>query len=332
MHRFLAHLVIWGTVFTLIQNPECLWSQEPVETLDPQQAGEDFRFQGEYRGEVQTDDGPLPLGLQVIALGKGNFEAKAYTGGLPGAGWDGEEVLSAKGTLSDGKVTITAKQGSAVLSNGQAVVSNPDGQVVGTLNQIVRKSPTLGAKPPENAIVLFDGTSAEQFENGKLSPEGWLIQGTKTKLKMGSVQLHLEFLLPFKPEARGQGRGNSGCYLQSRYEVQVLDSFGLEGKNNECGGIYSVKAPDLNMCFQPLSWQTYDIDFTAATFDESGKKTADARMTVKHNGVLIHHNVAVPKSTTASPLKEGPEPGPLYLQDHGNPVRYRNIWIVPQED
>lgn len=331
MHRFLHQLLLLGTILTLISDPLSLWSQEPIDTLDPQKAGVDFQFQGEYLGEIQTNDGPLSLGLQVIARGKGNFEVKSYNGGLPGAGWDGEEVISAKGTLKDGKVNIQAKQGTAVLSNGQAVISNPDGQIVGTLNHIVRKSPTLGVKPPEDAIVLFDGNSAEHFQNGKVSLEGWLIQGTKSKLNMGSFELHIEFLLPFKPEANGQGRGNSGCYMQSRYEVQVLDSFGLEGKNNECGGIYSVKAPDINMCFPPLSWQTYDVDFTAAKFDESGKKTEDARMTVKHNGVLIHHNVKVPKSTTASPLKEGPEPGPLYLQDHGNQVRFRNIWVVPKQ-
>jgi hypothetical protein len=140
--------------------------------------------------------------------------------------------------------------------------------------------------------------------------------------------MHLEFLLSYMPSARGQGRANSGCYAQGRYEVQILDSFGLTGEHNECGGIYSIKKPDVNMCFPPLSWQTYDIDFTAAKFDDAGKKTADAKMTVRHNGVVIHDNVSAPKTTTAAPLGEGKEPGPIYLQDHGNPIRFRNIWIV----
>ena len=108
----------------------------------------------------------------------------------------------------------------------------------------------------------------------------------------------------------------------------MLDSFGLAGKHNECGGIYSIKDPDLNMCFPPLQWQTYDIDFTAAKYDKDGKKTANARITVRHNGVLIHDNVELPKRTTASPLAEGPEPGFLHLQDHSNPLRFRNIWVV----
>ncbi|MBW3600671.1 MAG: DUF1080 domain-containing protein, partial [Planctomycetes bacterium] len=136
--------------------------------------------------------------------------------------------------------------------------------------------------------------------------------------------------LPYQPQDRGQARGNSGVYLQGRYEVQMLDSFGLEGKQNECGGLYSVKDPDVNMCYPPLEWQTYDIDFTAARYDEEGKLTADPRVTVRHNGVVIHDDVELPgeRNTTAAPVKPGPEGGPVYLQDHGNPVRYRNIWVA----
>ncbi len=144
--------------------------------------------------------------------------------------------------------------------------------------------------------------------------------------------MHLEFKLPYMPAARGQARGNSGCYLQGRYEVQILDSFGLEGKNNECGGIYEIKDPDVNMCLPPLAWQTYDIDYTAARYDASGGKTANARITVSHNGVVIHDNVELPRATRAAPVKEGPEPGPIYLQDHGNPVRFRNIWVVEKRE
>jgi hypothetical protein len=149
-----------------------------------------------------------------------------------------------------------------------------------------------------------------------------------SKQKFGNCQVHLEFRTPFQLTASGQGRGNSGCYLQGRYEVQVLDSFGLEGLDNECGGIYSIARPSVNMCYPPLSWQTYDIDFTAATYDDAGAKLKNARMTVRHNGVVIHNDVECDHATTAAPVAEGAEPGPLYLQDHGNPVRYRNIWIV----
>ena len=112
--------------------------------------------------------------------------------------------------------------------------------------------------------------------------------------------------------------------------MQVLDSFALEGQHNECGGIYSTKAPLVNMCFPPLTWQTYDVDFIAAKFKD-GKKEANATMTVRHNGVLIHDKTVCDHATTASPMREGPQPGPVFFQDHGNPVRYRNIWVVDKK-
>jgi len=304
--------------------------QKPINTLSEKEAGPDFPFQGEYAGTVHTDDGDLKIGLQVIAQGKGSFEAKGYRGGLPGDGWNREKSFAGKGVREGDQLALTGDKGLAVIEDGKATIRDSDGNMLGTLEKVVRKSPTLGARPPENGVVLFGGPDANQFENGKVSPEGWLIQGTKSKPTMQSFDLHLEFMLSYMPEARGQGRANSGCYMQSRYEVQVLDSFGLSGEDNECGGLYSIKKPDVNMCFPPLSWQTYDISFTAAKFDDQGKKTANARMTVKHNGVTIHDDVELPKSTTAAPMKEGPGPGPLYLQDHGNQIRYRNIWYVPK--
>jgi hypothetical protein len=157
------------------------------------------------------------------------------------------------------------------------------------------------------------------------------MQGINSKSTFRDFTIHVEFRIPFEPTKRGQGRGNSGLYLQGRYEVQMLDSFGLEGRNNECGGIYGIKDPDVNMALPPLAWQTYDIDYTAAKFDAASKKIANARITVKHNGVVIHQDVELPKGTTAAPVKEGPEPGPIHLQDHGNPVRYRNIWVVEKK-
>jgi len=145
-----------------------------------------------------------------------------------------------------------------------------------------------------------------------------------TKRTFGDHTLHLEFRTPFEPDARGQGRGNSGMYLQGRYEVQVLDSYGLEGRDNECGGMYSVKAPDVNMCAPPLQWQTYDVEFQAERVNAAGERQ-NPRMTVLHNGVLIHNDVEITVPFTPGGLGEA---GGLLLQDHGNRLRYRNIWVV----
>lgn len=304
------------------------WAWGPAVT-DPAKADADFAFQGEYVGEVPIETGKVKFGVQVIALGGGKFRAVGHFGGLPGDGWNGDPKIEVDGQLKENAVVFKADQGAGTLKQGKITVTDNNGNVVGELDRVERKSPTLGTKPPAGAKVLFDGTNADAWQNGRVD-EGLLVQGTTSKDKFGSHKLHIEFRLPYQPEDRGQGRGNSGLYLQGRYEVQMLDSFGLEGKDNECGGIYSVKKPDVNMCFPPLAWQTYDVEYTAAKFDADGKRTANPRVTVYHNGVVIHKDLELPgeRSTTAAPVKPGPEAGPVYLQDHGNPVRYRNIWVV----
>jgi 3-keto-disaccharide hydrolase len=296
---------------------------------DPKKADADFPFQGEYAGTIKSEDGEQKVGLQVIALGGGKFHAVGYHGGLPGAGWNGKSPNEADGELNDGAAVFAGAETIAAIKDGMATIASKTGKPFGQLTKTHRESPTLGAKPPEGAVVLFDGKSADAFTNGKMTDDGLLIQGCTSKQKFGSCKLHIEFRLPYQPEDRGQQRGNSGIYIGGRYECQMLDSFGLEGENNECGGIYEVKAPDVNMCLPPLAWQTYDIEYTAAKY-EGDKQVASPRVTVRHNGVVIHDNVELPgdRSTRAAPNKPGPEPGPVYLQDHGNPVRYRNLWLV----
>lgn len=300
-------------------------------TLDEARKDPDFAFQGEYEGELGDQDGKQKWGLQVIALGNGKFHAVAYNGGLPGAGWNKDEKVEVDGSLQDGAVTFKGERATATIKDGVVLVVSPTGKSLGEMKKVERKSPTLGKKPPEGAVVLFDGQNGDAFTDPKKFVDGLMSQGITSKQKFQDVTLHLEFLLSYMPAARGQGRANSGCYLQGRYEVQILDSFGLSGEHNECGGIYSIRKPDVNMCLPPLQWQTYDIEYTAAKFDANGKKTANAKMTVLHNGVLIHKDVELPKATTAAPVAEGPEPGPIFLQDHGNPIRFRNIWLVEKK-
>ena len=294
-----------------------------IVAITREQVDADFAMQGEYTGKLAG----AKAGVQVVALGGGKFDVVLYRGGLPGDGWSGKPLDKERGNAetADGKVKLTLAAQTGSLAGGKLTLG------ADTLERVERKSPSLGAAAPAGAIVLFDGSNTDAWEGAGMDALKQLKEGQNTKQKFQSYTIHLEFMLAYKPAARGQERGNSGFYNQSRYEVQVLDSFGLEGKDNECGGIYSIKAPDLNMCYPPLQWQTYDIEYTAAKFDAAGKKTANARTTVKHNGVLIHKEVELPKATTAAPLGEGPEPGPLHLQNHGNPVRYRNIWIVEKK-
>jgi mono/diheme cytochrome c family protein len=275
-----------------------------ADTPEAAAADPDFLLQGEYKG--------TNVGFQIVALGGGEFSIVKLPGGLPGAGWTGKDRQVADGDSEDVRDLIESQK----------------------LMRVERKSPTLEMKPPADAVVLFDGTQgsldAHWQPGAKMTPDGLLIQGVTSKDTFTDYSLHVEFRLPYMPAARGQGRGNSGVYYQGRYETQVLDSFGLEGKDNECGGLYSIRDPDLNMCLPPLAWQTYDAEFTAARWDAAGKKIANAKLTVRLNGVVVHQDVEGPKITTAAPVAESPSPGPVYIQDHGNPVRFRNIWAVPR--
>jgi hypothetical protein len=196
--------------------------------------------------------------------------------------------------------------------------------------------------PPSDALVLFDGQDLSKWTSESGGAARWTVQdGTATvngtgsiltKQEFGDCQLHVEWAAPAKVEGEGQGRGNSGVYLQGRYEVQVLDSFGLAGLDNECGGIYKQAAPKVNMCFPPLQWQTYDIDFQAARLDESGKVIKAAAVTVKHNGVVIQEGVELKAPTSRRGAQGGAlDQGPINLQFHANPVFYRNLWLVEKK-
>jgi hypothetical protein len=200
--------------------------------------------------------------------------------------------------------------------------------------------------PPPGALVLFDGKNLQENwvmrKDGK-APAAWKlleggiaqVNGTGDVISKqtfdGKFYLHVEFRVPYMPKDKGQGRGNSGVYVQGRYEVQILDSYGLESKNNDCGAIYEVAAPKINACKAPTVWQSYDIHFQSPKF-ENGKKVRPAAMTVYQNGVKIHDNVQIPVDHTRAGMETDPStPGPILLQDHGNPVQFRSVWLVPEK-
>lgn len=309
--------------------PKAPATPPPQAATDPAAADEDFPLQGEFVGQMRDN----PFAIQVIALGKGQFDAVMCPGGLPGAGWTRQPPARQRvsGKRDGAGVRFSGNGWTANLKPEEIQLLDFKGTGIGTLRRVHRTSPTLGQKPPADAVVLFEGKDVKAFKPGaRMTPDGLLMEGATSLEEFGDCTLHLEFMLSYMPEARGQARSNSGVYLQGRYEVQVLDSFGLNGENNECGGVYTVAKPQVNMCLPPLEWQTYDIDFQAPTFDAGGKKTDDAHVTVKHNGVLVQDGVAVPQPTTAAILAKEAVKGPLYLQDHHNPVRFRNVWIIPK--
>jgi uncharacterized protein (TIGR03000 family) len=317
----------------------------------------DFRIQGEY----VSDGSGAKLGCQVIALGNGQLQAVVLPGGLPGAGWDGKDKSLMQGQVEGDRAVFTPATGkrryiaqnAAEFSatskfppvgqknytgsaDGKTMMINDAGKTI-NLKKIVRHSKTLGEKAPSSATILFDGKSTDEWTGGgRLDKEHGILNtdghSLFTKRKFNNYTVHLEFMLPYRPAARGQGRGNSGFYQVRQYEVQILDSFGLEGRKNECGAIYETVAPKVNMCLPPLQWQTYDIDFTNAVADpKDPKKIAKhARITCRHNGEVILDTFEIPRPTGGASGQEG-TPGQLELQGHGNPLQFRNIWIVEKK-
>jgi hypothetical protein len=325
----------------------------------------DFKFQGEYLLELENRPA---IGAQVIALGNGTFQAVLTKRGLPGMGWDGSAKALLDGKLDGDKVVFTPVAGkrkylaqspmefaaatkfrpvpvdevSAVITGDVMMIEILEGgkKERGEMKKITRKSPTLGAKAPDGAIVLFDASNTEEWKGGRLDKKTGLLNtdgsDITTKRKFSNYIAHVEFMLPYRPDARGQGRGNSGFYQVDQYEVQILDSFGLEGKDNECGGVYTRLSPTVNMCLPPLQWQTYDVDFTNAV-REGDKVVKKARLTLKHNGVVVHDNAEIVGVTGGARAlnKKGEEPegtpGVLRLQGHGNPLQFKNIWVVEKK-
>ena len=285
---------------------------KPPTWLDAEEAKKEhfgFALLGEYKLKDETR-------LQVAPLKNGQFLMTFYDSfGFPGRGWKGKHTQS---NVVDRAYVEKTLKGSD------------------RMNYI---SPTMGKKAPENAkLVLPNG-----FTNVK--EDGYLWAGGKTEKDVGSFKMHLEFRLPYKPHRNpsNQDKGNSGIYIYNNYEVQVLDSFGLNYSAKEfpfkteskptqwCGCLYKMKMADVNMCLPALVWQTYDIEFTAPVF-EGDKKVKNAILTVYHNGVKIHDKVELKTGTGMGARRKQLAKGPIIFQDHGNPTVFRNVWIVETDD
>ncbi len=199
----------------------------------------------------------------------------------------------------------------------------------------------LPGKPPSDAIVLFDGKDLSHWVTDGGAPPRWKVENGYvevarpggnliSKEEFGDCQIHVEFATPNPPSGIDQGRGNSGVIIMGRYEIQVLDSYENQTyPDGQCAAIYGQYPPLVNASRKPGEWQWYDIVFIAPRFD-GDKLVSPAYLTVFHNGVLVHHHAevlgAMAHRALAKYAPHGPK-GPLLLQDHGNPVRYRNIWV-----
>jgi len=287
---------------------------------------------GAWDGKFEIIENDKAIGAGTLSDSVTDTNA-TFTGA---ASLDSEYLLTA--TSVDGKMTGHFTPG-RLSAKGSTKPDRKGGTPLPfELTRIQVKPPSLGAAPPEGAVVLLRDGNQDAWET---RPEKWspIANGgfevanpaIVTKQEFGSAKVHLEFATPYMPNegVGSQARGNSGVYVQGRYEIQVLDSFGVEPQNNLCGGIYKIAVPLAEAALPPLTWQTYDIEFYAPKFDAAGKKTQDAELTVLHNGITIHDHLKLPNATPGGITDvEGPL-GPLLLQHHNDRVQFANIWVQP---
>ena len=296
-----AVILAFVVVFAVI--PGWLLSANAEGSFDPLKVDP---FMGDYEGTYSaTGREPVPVEGKVVPEGGG-----AYRVSLAGKG-PANEIggihAEIAGDVADGSVVLSGSSGGVEwvgsIRDGRLHAAVP-GHYGGSfdLKHVLRESPTAGQAPPEGAVVVLayeestpPDLSGWTNDTWTALPDGSMKVGkgaNRTKATFRDIDLHMEFATPYEPEKRGQGRGNSGVYFQERYEIQVLDSFGLILRAGDCGAIYDVAIPPKNACFPPLSWQTYDATFRAPRFNKDGKITEPAWLTVSHNGVQIHHKTS----------------------------------------
>jgi hypothetical protein len=291
---------------------------------------------GQYEGTFYPDS-QVKMNATAKVVDEGNnryridIEAKSSDPTLEGA------FIEIYGDANDRLVNIAGNAGGypwhGQIKDGHLSAGSEYGQHF-ELDWVESKSPNAGMEPPQGAVILLPyqvGTKADLSgwtnANWKALDDGVMqcARGkgaNKTKQEFSDIKhFHIEFKLPLEPTKRGQGRANSGVYLLDRYEVQVLDSFGLVHTSGDCGGLYNLARAKVNASLPPETWQTYDITFRTARLDENGKVKELPQVTVIHNGIKIHDNQEI---TGSNPRMKGP----IQLQDHGHDIEFRNIWIV----
>ena len=321
-------------------------SQANIEPIPP--------FMGDWEGgwvDAPQKDGNARnnpgLVARVIGLGNNRYEIQI----LEEFDKRADFKVKTEAVWKNGKMTFDQNGFSGKITN-DSFTGKKAGVAFDTpfsLKRVHRASPTMGKKAPENAVVLFDGSDLDAWERQGGGNPTWLTKdgyfevlpkkdnnnvggSINTRQSFGDVKVHLEFRLPYEPEHRGQKRANSGFFLPGGYEVQILDSYGLDGMWNECGALYKQSPPRVNMCWAPGVWQTFDVEFKRLRRDSEGNKVDHAEFTVWHNGVKIHNSFQIKGATSNTQkgreLGESGKNGGLSLQDHSNKIQFRNIWVV----
>jgi len=303
---------------------------------------------GEYVGTLTVGGKDVKGIAQVIAEGDKRYRAVLMNWRYGGPKKDEKDIrIELTGKAKDTSVSLAGKAGNvqwtgSLVGRTSLSARSADGKCKFEGRFTVRTSSTLGAKPPAGAVVLLAFEPPKPPKLDEWTNKRWkplktgaveVSRGNTFSVKsFGSARMHVEFRCPFEPSKRGQGRGNSGVYIQKRYEVQVLDSFGLVSRKGDAGAIYGVAIPRINASLPPTMWQTYDIEFVAAKFDRDKKLIRKPTMTVYHNGIKIHENVELPSHTRAAGASGFTATAPIMLQDHGNKVQYRNIWVLEAKE
>jgi hypothetical protein len=313
------------------------WAQRSAEEAYP---ADPDPFMGDYVGRWSDDVTVNPeIAAQIIPLGNDNYRIRVVNK----LDMRCPPLAIVEVSPENGKLAFEA-DGMKGETDGRSFTGGGiRGESTFRMEKVIRTSPTLGRQAPEGATILFDGSNLDAWSDAKgwsVADDGSMLvdrkgEDIRTKGAWKDLELHIEFNLPYMPRARSQQRGNSGIFLQNIYEVQVLDSFGLEGYYDDCGALYKLSAPHVNATYPPGQWQTYDITYTAPKYDESGKLAENGRMTVHHNGVLIHADQELKWITawTEEERKAAPprDAAPIRIQCHGDFMKFRNIWLVAGE-